>query len=229
VSEHATSGGHQHEGAEQRTFGSERAKAFIDAVVAIAMTLLILPLMESVSEIAAGEGGAQEWFDEHHQQLLSFALSFAIIAMFWISHHRMFAYVERVTVGLLWVSMAWLLTIVWLPVATAMSGQLSDHDALVKTVYIGSMVATCLVTLGTRIYIARHPQLHDAPPMALRMGISVDVAMTILFSLALVLAVAFPTLSYYPLFLMFLVSPLQQLVARMLGVPEDVRKHRTIS
>ena len=35
---------------------AERLKAFIDAVVAIAMTLLILPLMESVGEVADASG-----------------------------------------------------------------------------------------------------------------------------------------------------------------------------
>ncbi|WP_307361475.1 TMEM175 family protein [Microbacterium murale] len=40
---------------EQTTFAPERLKAFVDAVVAIAMTLLILPLLESVSEAAIDE------------------------------------------------------------------------------------------------------------------------------------------------------------------------------
>lgn len=206
-------------GAPSRVYGAERAKAFIDAVVAIAMTLLILPLMESVSDIGAADGGVQQWFGEHQQQLLSFVLTFAIIGMFWISHHRMFASVERVTVGLLWVSMLWLLTIVWLPVATAMSGQLSDHDGAVKAVYIGSMIATSLMTLVTRLYLARHPSLHGEPPGALRRGISVDLAMAALFSTALVLAVAVPALSYYPMFLMFLVGPLESLIGRLIGAP----------
>ena len=35
------------------TYAGERVKAFADAVVAIAMTLLILPLMESIADVAA--------------------------------------------------------------------------------------------------------------------------------------------------------------------------------
>ncbi len=37
---------------------AERPKAFFDAVVAIAMTLLILPLMESVGDVADASGTA---------------------------------------------------------------------------------------------------------------------------------------------------------------------------
>ncbi|WP_438354823.1 TMEM175 family protein [Microbacterium sp. CJ88] len=111
------------EAEELRTYSAERAKAFIDAVVAIAMTLLILPLMEGVTAAADADKGAAAWVQEHQGQLISFVLSFVIIAMFWMNHHRLFAVVERVTTGLLWITMAWLLSIVWLPVATAMSGR----------------------------------------------------------------------------------------------------------
>ncbi|WP_366521964.1 TMEM175 family protein [uncultured Microbacterium sp.] len=44
-------------------------------------------------------------------------LSFALIAMFWLNHQRLFSGVEHVTSGLLWICMLWLLSIVWLPPA----------------------------------------------------------------------------------------------------------------
>lgn len=192
---------------------------FVDAVVAIAMTLLILPLMESVADVAEAGASAREWFGEHDQQLVSFVLSFVIIAMFWITHHRLYARVERVTIPLLCISMGWLLTIVWLPVATAMSGRFSDDDALVKVVYIGSMIATCLLTLATRGYLARHPELHDSSTTMLRRGMAVDIAQALLFGLSLLVAVTVRPVGYSALFLMVLVGPAQAAIARLLGVP----------
>lgn len=197
-------------------FSAERAKAFIDAVVAIAMTLLILPLMESISDAADDDKSSAHWFAEHEWQLVSFVLSFAIIAMFWINHHRMFARVERVTTGLLWVSMAWLLSIVWLPVATAMTGRMSDDDRLAQIVYIGSMIVVCLLTLTTRLYLRRHGGLHEMPERDLREGIAADLAMASLFALSLVVALAVPVIGYFALFLMFLTGFLQRLFARLL-------------
>jgi uncharacterized membrane protein len=197
-------------------FSAERAKAFIDAVVAIAMTLLILPLMESISDAAGADRSAGHWFAEHGWQLVSFVLSFAIIAMFWISHHRMFARVDRVTTGVLWVSMAWLLSIVWLPVATAMSGAMSDHDDLALVVYIGSMIVVCLITLVLRLYLRRHGELHGIPERDLRQGAAADLAMASLFALSLLVAVAVPLVSYFALFLMFLTGFVQRVYARLL-------------
>jgi uncharacterized membrane protein len=198
-------------------FSAERAKAFIDAVVAIATTLLILPLMESISDAADADLSAGHWFVEHAWQLLSFVLSFAIIAMFWIGHHRMFARVERVTTGVLWVSMAWLLSIVWLPVATAMSGRMSDEDDLAIVVYIGSMIVVCLLTLVLRLYLRRHGELHGIPERDLREGAAADLAMASLFAISLLVAVLVPLVGYFALFLMFLTGFVQRLFARALG------------
>lgn len=198
-------------------YGAERPKAFIDAVVAIAMTLLILPLMESVADVADANGSTADWFVEHQWQLTSFALSFAIIAMFWMNHQRMFSAVERVTTPLLWISMAWLLTIVWLPVATALSSRMSGEDALVKVVYIGSMILTAAVTLIQRRYLITHPALHRISADALRSGLTADISMCILFSMALAGAVLLPVLGYGALFLMMLMGPTQRLVGAILA------------
>jgi len=203
---------------EEGLFGAERAKAFIDAVVAIAMTLLILPLMESVSESASRGDGAAGWVGEHSGQLVAFVLSFVIIAMFWMGHHRLFTGVEKLTPAFLWITMAWVLSIVWLPVATAMSGAMSSDDLLVRTVYIGSMLLTSVLSLCSRVYLRSHPGIHRIGQDGLRRGLAMDISMITLFALSLVLSVAVPALSYYPLFLMLLTGPAERLFGRMLGV-----------
>lgn len=200
----------------ERVYAAERAKAFFDAVVAIAMTLLILPLMESVGEVADASGTTLEWLTEHQSQLTSFVLSFAIIAMFWMNHQRMFEGVERVTTSLLWISMVWLLTIVWLPVATALSGRMDASDTLAKLLYIGSMVLTSLCGMAQRIYLMRHPELHHVRPAVLREGLGADISMCVLFSISLVVAVLVPQIGYYALFLMVLTGVVQRVLRPVL-------------
>lgn len=199
----------------RRAPGAERAKAFVDAVVAIAMTLLILPLMDSVTEAATHDATTWEWVLDHHQQLTSFVLSFVIIALFWIRRHQLDAAVARVTVPMLWLSVAWLLPIVFLPVATALTGRMPDDDPLAKIVYVGSMICACLLTAGMRLYLRRHPDLHDTSPSDLADGLRADLSMSVLFTVGLVVAITVPAIGYLALFVMFLTGPLAGLMRRI--------------
>ncbi|BDZ39555.1 TMEM175 family protein [Microbacterium suwonense] len=151
------------------TYPTERFKAFVDAVVAIAMTLLILPLMEAVTEAASGRLSTAEFYEEHAGQLLSFALSFLLIATFWIGHHSQYRDVERVTGRLLLINVGWMATIVWLPVPTAMLGQMHT-DPLQAVTYIGTLILTQVTTLGGWLYLLRHPELTTMPESRLRTG-----------------------------------------------------------
>lgn len=195
-------------------FRTERFKAFVDAVVAIAMTLLILPLMESVSEAAAGGLGTAEFLQEHAGQLLSFGLSFVLIANFWMGHHRQYDEVTRITSPLLWLNVAWMATIVWLPVPTAMLGQM-DTDPLQVVLYIGTLIATQITTLGARIYLLRHPDLTKTPPSRIRHGAAADIASILLSAVAMLLAISLGGVGYLALLLLWLTGPLSSLLDRL--------------
>lgn len=198
-------------------YAAERVKAFVDAVVAIALTLLILPLMESVSEVAGAGEDASAWLMEHSGQLLNFLLSFVLIVMFWVMHHRLFSGVERVTTGLIWLLAAWLLTIVWLPVATAIAGRMEDEDAVAKTVYIGSLVLVAVMSLVIRLYLRAHPALHSLDRRELLSGLADDISQAVLFALALVVTLLVPVVGYFSLLAMALSGPVQKLIRGMLG------------
>lgn len=194
----------------------ERFTAFVDAVVAIAMTLLILPLMESVSDAASGELTTVEFFEEHHGQLVSFALSFLLIATFWMEHHRVNSQVHRITGTLVWINVIWLFTIVWLPVATAMIGQMPT-DALQTIIYVGTLIATQLSTLAAKWYLLRHPDLSDYSSRSLQGGMTGDAASAALFLVALAIAIGFPDVGYFALFLLLLTSPVARVLHRVVS------------
>ena len=184
-----------------QSYRTERFKAFVDAVVAIAMTLLILPLTESVSEAASEGLSTADFFREHAGQLFSFALSFLLIANFWMGHHRQYDEVTGITRPLLWCNIAWMATIVWLPVPTAMVGQM-DTDPMQETVYIGTLILTQATSLAARIYLLRHPELTTASASRIRYGAAADVAAIILFAAALAIAVAVGPQGYFALLLL---------------------------
>lgn len=141
---------------QTQQFSNERFKAFVDAVVAIAMMLLILPLLEAVSDAASNQLTTMGFFREHGGQLASFVLSFVLIANSWIGHHRQYNQVVVVTRPLLWINVAWMATIVWLPVPTAMVGQM-ESDPLQATLYIGTLILTQATTIAGRYRMSPPP------------------------------------------------------------------------
>jgi uncharacterized membrane protein len=191
---------------------AERLKMFTDAVVAIAMTLLILPLMDSVGEAAAEHLTTAEWFVQERGSLLGFVLSFLLIANFWLSHHRLFMRIEHATSALLWLTIAWMFTIVWLPVATAVLSGL-PADAIQALVYIGSLWVTSIVSLVTVVYVIRHPRLHAIAPEQLRRTLAADIAISTMFLVALVVALALPVVNYWSMLLLFLAPVLGRVIA----------------
>lgn len=199
-------------------FDAERTKSFVDAVVAIAMTLLILPLVDSVTEVAGAGDTLADWWVQHNGQLQSFVATFVLIGLFWMLHHRLFARVTRVSFALLWLLMAWMVTIVWMPVAAAMLGRFGS-GALMSVIYIGSLILVCLVSIGIRMYLRAHPDIHQVTPLAQADALAVDVAMVVLFAVALVIAVLVPAIGLYSLLIMFAAGFLQRGFARLFGVP----------
>jgi uncharacterized membrane protein len=211
VSEHAETP--RPRDAAMRVLPAERLKAFADAVVAIAMTLLILPLMESIGDAAAHDLPTLEWVNENAGQLFSFALSFVLIANFWLTHHRLFTGIHRVTNGLLWLTIAWMFTIVWLPIPTALVGQLPTDPAQ-YVLYIGTLALTSFVMFLSRLYVLRHPALHDIDPARLRSGLVADVITIGLFLVALAVTLLFPAVGYWAMFILLLTAPLHRLLGR---------------
>lgn len=190
---------------------ADRLKAFTDGVLAIALTLLILPLMDGVGDAAASHDDVGQWITGEWPQLFSFLLSFVLIASFWKRHHRLFAGVEYTTDRLLWLTFAWMLTIVWLPVATAVVGQFSSSPLQIL-IYVGTMLVGNVLLLVTRLYVMRHPEL--TPTGSVRDGLASDVAPTILFIVALALALALPSVGYWAVLVLVLSRPLTAILKR---------------
>ena len=71
----------------ERDRNFDRLLTFVDAIVAIAITLLVLPLVELAPEVRDG-GSVADLLREHADELGAFVLSFYVIARIWLSQHH---------------------------------------------------------------------------------------------------------------------------------------------
>jgi uncharacterized membrane protein len=130
----------------------DRLIAFSDGVVAIAITLLILPLAEIEPEVR------DVWATLAVNQfaLLAFGLSFAVIANYWFGHHTLFELVERQDRALARINMVWLACIVFIPFLTAL---LDDTEDGYTTFYIATLTAASVLNVLLTRHLATHPEL----------------------------------------------------------------------
>lgn len=197
--------------ANQTPEGWNRLVAFSDAVVAIALTLLILPLTDAAGDTHAAS--AWEFLDEHSSLLTSVLISFAVIAGFWWHHHQLAENIERYDGVIVLLHLIWLLMIVALPFATELGTAQPVRGANVLYLVVLTIAAASLAGIST--WVKKHPDL-------LVTGESRTVFLsetgawwaTGLMLVALVISAIWPDSGSWPLLLLLLINPLNALATR---------------
>jgi uncharacterized membrane protein len=129
----------------------ERTVMLTDAVVAIAMTLLVLPLVESATEVDLDDVGG--FVSGHLSLFVSFVVSFLVILLFWSAHHRVFGYLEVLSGSVRWLNAIWLLLIAFVPFPTALVGR--GPTTSTTPVYIGTLCALAAISAAMTFAGAR--------------------------------------------------------------------------
>lgn len=102
---------------KEKTLELERLVFFSDAIVAIAITILVFGVK---LDIPAGKPLSYHDLLKAWPSFLAFFLSFFIIALFWLVHHKFFCYIREINETLLWYNIAWLLFVALLPFSTTL-------------------------------------------------------------------------------------------------------------
>jgi uncharacterized membrane protein len=130
----------------------ERLVNFSDAVIAIAITLLVVQFSVPAENEDVADALLDRW-----PQFFSFILSFLVIGVFWVAHHRIFRYIARFDQRLLWLNLLFLMCIAFLPYPTAVLG---EHDtSRASIVFYASAVGVTgamLAVLWRYVVRARH-------------------------------------------------------------------------
>jgi uncharacterized membrane protein len=96
--------------------GSNRLEAFSDGVIAIIITIMVLELKVPHDSSAAALLGLVP-------TVLSYALSFVYIGIYWNNHHHMLHTCKRVTGGILWANLHLLFWLSLVPFCTGWMGE----------------------------------------------------------------------------------------------------------
>ena len=141
---------------------TNRTEAFSDAVIAIAITLLVLEIR--VPAVGPHESLAHALL-HLWPKYATYAVSFLTIGVMWINHHALFERVARVDRRLLFVNIAVLMAIAFVPFPTAVLGDyLQDSNAsrAASVLYGANMLLVGLGFLALGLHLLSHPELRQA-------------------------------------------------------------------
>jgi uncharacterized membrane protein len=178
-----------------------RLEAFSDGVFAIVITLLVLEI--KVPHVTPEELNNKLF--ELIPKFFSFALSFVIIGVYWVAHHNMLHFIEKIDRTALWLNILVLFTICIIPFPTALLG---DYPfSTTPIVFYGSTLA-CVNLFGTIFWIyctkSSGLSIHNLNPVFARLVTYLHLSPMVLY----MLAIAFSFVSVWISYLVFIFIPL---------------------
>lgn len=191
--------------------GFDRLVNFSDAVVAIAITILVLPLVDEASNL--GTEHVNTFLSAIAAQFYVFLLSFAVIAYYWFHHHNFFDQLQRVDMPIMLLNMVWLLGVVFLPFPTVLIVDSKGPAGWANLIYLGTMLVIAITQLWMKLHIRKHPQLLTHPERGLTGLVGAEVV-TALLVVSIVIAVSLPKVGLWALMLLWLTPVIAAIIKR---------------
>jgi uncharacterized membrane protein len=146
----------------------ERLTTFSDGVVAVAITLLVLPLIDSLNQ-SSSEGG-KKIIQENIPMLIAFFFTFTIVALMWTLHNKVFGVLKRYDATIFWLNALFLALIALLPwvsaldiVPSAVGTDNAGWQPLASLVYWSTLGSVQLAISLIALHVAKHPELLAHP------------------------------------------------------------------
>jgi uncharacterized membrane protein len=105
----------------------DRLINFTDAVVAVAITVLVLPLIDLRAQ--GKEKTVWAIISDNSGQIITFIFTFVVVAVMWRVHNRVFNRLAGFDNVIFWFNLAWLLAIAFLPWSSVMYGVGIDNTS----------------------------------------------------------------------------------------------------
>ncbi len=137
--------------------GLDRLNALSDGVIAIVITILVLGI-EIPDDHRFTEQGLLAFLRRTEHDLLAYAVSFWLVAAYWIQHHAVYHYIHHADRALVWLNLLFLFPITLLPFATNLKGAY-EQEPLAVVLFGGTHVACGLTLAALCAYAIRRPHL----------------------------------------------------------------------
>ncbi|MBE9478220.1 MAG: DUF1211 domain-containing protein [Chloroflexi bacterium] len=197
---------------------THRIEGLADGIFAIAMTLLVLNL--ALPEMGKGLAEVHSLLFGQIDKFLNYALSFVLLAAFWIRHHQQFYFIKRTDGKHLWINIFFFMFVGLIPFSTTLIGHY-PRDSLAEVLFASNIFMLGMLLHWNWVYATNQHRLVDRSldPQQIALEKKSGVVIILVAASAMGLAFADPRISFF----VYLLIPILQGVVkyrhrRMTGV-----------
>jgi uncharacterized membrane protein len=172
---------------------SRRLEALSDGIFAIAMTLLVLNLTlpdgDKISPLQL-----QNLIIGQGYKFFNYAISFMLLAIYWMAHHQQFHHIKKVDGRLIWINIFILMFVALVPFSTDVVGDYAGMT-LSDVIFAGNLLALSLLFLTNWAYATYKHRLvdDDLDELVIRQGIRRNILTSAVSVLVIALAFVIPS------------------------------------
>jgi uncharacterized membrane protein len=149
----------------QDQLGLERLIFFSDAVFAIAITLLTLDIRLPSRETLLDDAQLFAQLIGMWHEYLAYLISFLVIGVFWMAHHRKYRYIKRYDSRLMLLNLLFLMVVAFIPFPSSIISKYSERTA---TIFYALIMALAGLLLAGIWRYASHRNRLVAPDLDAR-------------------------------------------------------------
>ena len=179
-------------------FDKRRFEAFIDAIVAILLTILVLEIR--IPEDRNENVSTFEQAKSLIPYIVSYLASFMLIAGFWIDYHLLFVAITTITKRFVLLNMLFILSLSFAPFATAFAGK-HYHDAFA----VALLATTYSVMNFFLLLVFLYAKAKNLADPAFWKNNKTEARFSIFGAIAIIAAIPLAYVSTYISFIVFLV------------------------
>jgi uncharacterized membrane protein len=177
---------------------THRLEALCDGIFAIAMTLLVLNLTLPSGAADLSNIELHSLIVGQGYKFFNYAISFMLLAIFWMAHHQQFHHIRKLDGALIWINVVILMFVALIPFSTDVVGDFAGH-LLADVLFAGNLLVLSLLFLANWVYATYKHRLVDADfdDRIIRRGINRNILNSGVSLLVIIVALFFPTYCFW--------------------------------
>ncbi len=199
-----------------------RIEALTDGIYAVAMTLLVIELKLPAHDLIHTQDDLINAVGHLLPKFLAWVISFLVLSLFWLGHHRLFQIVRHVDGKLVGLNIVQLGFASLLPFSSALSGEFGDK-LFSQIFYSLNMTALSLMAILIARYIHKHPELcvHPMPESTYHAARFRVGGLIVISAVAVAIASVLPNAGNMAFMLMMIISPISRRIEARAAAKES--------